>query len=67
MTALFVVLFLGQWERREARRSAVTGLGCALLALVIFGSSQFIIPAMILITWSLLWKKKFYMPKEEQP
>ena len=67
MTALFVVLFLGQWERREARRSAVTGLGCALLALVIFGGSQFIIPAMILITWSLLWKKKFYMPKEEQP
>ena len=67
MTALFVVLFLGQWERREGRRSAVTGLGCALLALVIFGSSQFIIPAMILITWSLLWKKKFYMPKEEQP
>ena len=43
MTALFVVLFLGQWERQEARRSAVTGLGCALLALVIFGSSQFII------------------------
>lgn len=66
MTALFVVLFLGQWERRDARRPAITGLGCTLLALAIFGSSHFIIPAMILITWSLLWKKKLYLPKEDQ-
>lgn len=65
MTALFVVLFLGQWEHKSARRSAITGIACTLLALAIFGSSQFVIPAMILITGILLWKKNVYLTKED--
>lgn len=49
MTALFVVMFIGQWEESKDHRSALTGLGCSLLCLLLFGSQSFIIPAMALI------------------
>ncbi len=64
MTALFVVMFINQWEesksdlvRREIKGirltsrhiSALIGLGCSALCLVIFGSKDFILPAMALI------------------
>ncbi len=49
MTALFVVMFLGQWEGSKEHGSALTGLGCSLLCLAVFGSGRFILPAMALI------------------
>lgn len=49
MTALFVVMFLNQWEKREHHASALTGILCALGCLLIFGSENFILPAMAAI------------------
>ena len=49
MTALFVVMFINQWEESESHRSALIGVGCSLLCLLIFGSQSFILPAMALI------------------
>lgn len=49
MTALFVVMFMNQWNENEHHSSALAGLGCSLLCLVVFGSESFIIPAMLLI------------------
>lgn len=49
MTALFVVMFIGQWEQNPDHRPALTGLGCSLLCLLVFGASSFILPAMVLI------------------
>lgn len=49
MTALFVVMFINQWEETDHHRSALTGLGCSLLCLLIFGGQSFILPAMVLI------------------
>lgn len=49
MTALFVVMFLGQWEETKDHRPALTGLGCSLICLLIFGGDRFILPAMALI------------------
>jgi len=49
MTALFVVLFVGQWEENRDHRPAVTGIVCSVLCLVLFGSESFILPAMGLI------------------
>ncbi|MDI9414352.1 MAG: AzlC family ABC transporter permease [Bacillota bacterium] len=49
LTALFVVIFLNQWEVKEARMSSILGIGCSLLSLLVFGASNFLIPAMILI------------------
>ncbi|MDD3362494.1 MAG: AzlC family ABC transporter permease [Hespellia sp.] len=49
MTALFVVMFIEQWEKTEHHRSALIGVGCTLLCLLLFGSEKFILPAMALI------------------
>lgn len=49
MVALFVVMFINQWEETKEHRSALTGLACSLLCLLVFGSRSFIIPAMALI------------------
>ena len=49
MTALFVVMFLNQWEGAKDHRPALVGLICSAVCLLIFGSSNFIVPSMIFI------------------
>ena len=49
MTAMFVVIFLNQWEESKDHRPALIGVGSSLLCLFLFGSEGFIIPAMALI------------------
>lgn len=49
MTALFVVIFLNQWEETADHRSALTGVFCSVLCLFLFGSGNFLLPAMGLI------------------
>lgn len=50
MTALFVVVFLEQWRSTENHTSALIGVGASVLCLLLFGPSDFLIPAMLLIT-----------------
>lgn len=49
MTALFVVLFLEQWDKAKDHRPALVGLGCSLVCLLVLGSERFLLPAMALI------------------
>lgn len=49
MTALLVVIFLNQWMKEKQHLSSLIGVFCTILCLVLFGSSDFLIPAMILI------------------
>lgn len=60
MTALFVVMFINQWEQADNHRAALVGVGSSLLCLLVFGSEHFILPAMALIIccFSLARKKK---------
>lgn len=58
MTALFVVMFIGQWEESREHRPALIGAGCSLLCLLIFGSQSFLLPAMALIILCFLFDKK---------
>lgn len=58
MTALFVVMFLNQWEESKDHRFALTGLGCSLFCLLVFGSGGFILQAMILIILCFTLSKK---------
>lgn len=58
MTALFVVMFINQWEETRNHRFALTGLGCSLLCLLLFGAGNFIIPAMALIILCFTITKK---------
>ncbi|MGW8113976.1 AzlC family ABC transporter permease [Caproicibacterium sp. NSD3] len=53
LTALFVVIFLNQWNEAKNHLPALVGLLSSAICLLIFGSSKFMIPAMILIIFSL--------------
>ncbi len=58
MTALFIASFTEQWLSTKDHVPALTGLLCTLLCLVLFGSSRFLIPAMLLITLVLTLLRK---------
>lgn len=58
MTALLVVIFLEQWMKEDRHVSALIGLGVTLLSLIIFGSTQFVIPAMLGILGILILIQK---------
>lgn len=49
LTALFVVIFADQWKQKEGHLPALTGVGASVLCLLVFGSSSFIVPAMVVI------------------
>ena len=49
MTAMFVVIFLEQYEREHSHITAWVGLAASVLCLNLFGSQAFIIPSMIVI------------------
>ena len=58
MTALFVTVFVEQWLSTKNHWPAVIGLGAAAVCLVIFGPERFLLPAMIVIAFSLLLLRK---------
>lgn len=53
MVALFVVIFLENWMQEHNHISSIIGIVASVLSLLIFGTDNFIIPAMILILVSL--------------
>lgn len=64
MTALFVIIFIQQWETAKDHRPALIGLGGSLASLLIFGPDSFLIPGMVGITLALLAMRKFPARKE---
>ena len=58
MTALFVVIFLDQWEKTHRHLPAVTGVSCALICRVLFGAADFLLPTMLLMILVLFLLKK---------
>ncbi len=58
MTALFVVMFINQWKETNNHFSAITGLLCAFICLILFGSQNFMIPAMLCIVLCFTFKRK---------
>lgn len=58
LTALFVVLFLEQWKKKENRPAGVIGILCAAVSLAIFGADNLVIPAMVLLLIVLLGGRK---------
>lgn len=54
MTALFLVVMVEQWRSTRDHTPALVGLGVSLVCLLIFGSSNFLIPSMIGITVALM-------------
>ncbi len=54
LTALFVVLFLEQWKKRENRPAGAAGIICAAVSLAVCGAENMVIPAMALVLAVLL-------------
>ena len=70
MTALFVVMFIDQWEDAQDHKPALVGIVCSVICLVIFGSGKFILPSMASIVLCFLGsmrrreKKNVYRSQE---
>ena len=62
MTAMFVVIFMEQWMKQKKHHTGLIGIGGTALCLYFFGSTSFMVPAMILILVFLLVFRK---PLEE--
>jgi 4-azaleucine resistance transporter AzlC len=58
LTALFVVLFLEQWKKRENRPAGAIGIFATVLCLILFGADNLVIPAMVVIVAILLGGRK---------
>lgn len=63
MTALFVVIFVEQWEKTKQHLPAVSGVVISIVCRVCFGASSFLIPSMLGITVAMFLEKKWL--KEE--
>ena len=54
MTALFLIIFIDQWEKAEKHTPAHTGLGTGVICLLIFGENRFMLPALLSVSALLL-------------
>ena len=57
MTALFVILFIDQWEKAESHIPAIAGIVIAVLCLLVVGQQYFLLPSLIiasavLVVWN---------------
>lgn len=68
MTALFLVIFVEQWLKETSHRSSLIGLFVTLLALLLFGKTHFLIPAMIgiLVLLTVQYKKSSILQNIEK-
>lgn len=58
LTALFVTVFIEQWLDSKKHSPALIGVGASIICILIFGSNNFLIPAMIIITILLIALRK---------
>ena len=54
MTALFLIIFIDQWEKAEREGASLSGLGLDILCLLIFGENHFMLPALLMVSALLL-------------
>jgi Predicted branched-chain amino acid permease (azaleucine resistance) len=68
LTALIVVIFVGNWKTQSNRLPAVIGVACSAVCLLIFGQSSFVIPSMavIITVLTIMRKGGFSVYKEEK-
>ena len=66
MTAMFVVIFLNQWEKEKQHASAIIGIAAPLVCLRIFDSGSFLIPSMVCILVALLLFRRPIEAKESE-
>lgn len=57
MTALFIVIFMGQWQREKSHGASLTGLIVATSILPVVGKNYFMLPSIIIVStlFSVYW------------
>ncbi len=67
LTALFTVIFTGQWKSTPNHKPALIGLGSASLCLILLGPDRFILPSMLAIILLLIvFRSKIQGPAPEK-
>lgn len=57
MPALFIVIFINQWQKENSHVSSLIGIAVSVSCLLLFGETYFLLPTLVLITalYSLRW------------
>ncbi len=58
MTALFVIIAIDQWEKTKDHMPAVVGFIAGIVCLLIFGKTNFMLPALLAVSGVLLFSKR---------
>ena len=58
LTALFLTVFIEQWLTAKKHTAAMIGIFVSAACLILFGSGNFLIPAMLVITLALCLQKE---------
>lgn len=54
MTALFVIIFIDNWEKTKNHMPAILGLAISIVCLILVGARNFMLPSLILVSGVLL-------------
>lgn len=54
MTALFVTILVGQWEKAKSHFPAICGIVVSIVCLFIFGADKFMLPALVIVSTILI-------------
>ena len=54
MTALFLIIFVDQWEKNKNHVPAILGVSVAFICLLIVGAQNFMLPALLIVSGILL-------------
>ena len=54
MTALFLIIFVDQWEKNKNHVPAILGVSVAFICLLIVGAQNFMLPALMIVSGILL-------------
>jgi 4-azaleucine resistance transporter AzlC len=58
MTALFVIIFIDQWEKSNHHLPAILGLAVAIISLLLFGQRNFMLVALVAVSGILLFLRE---------
>ena len=58
MTALFLIIFIDQWEKNKNHVPAVLGLAVAFICLLLIGPQNFMLPALLMVSGMLLLQRQ---------
>lgn len=57
MTALFVIIFMNQWEKTDNHFPALAGMVIAVICLLVIGERNFMFPALVIVSGILLFRQ----------